>query len=214
MTTLNRYRGIDEIFDRLENVRLRRWLVRLATFVAAASAVVLLSLLLVAVSAGYWPDQPPALLRWTLLATLGGIWIIGGLVLAARVIFWRQDPAEVARFIEQAKPKLRNDLINSVQLSEDADQASPELVQKAIEEAVRRVRRMDLMESVSLTPLKRWSAAAGLALVAVVAFASLQPGPFKRGLWAAVAPASHVPNVNDIELLSLAPGDTTCFAGE
>ena len=214
MTTLNRYRGIDEIFDRLENVRLRRWLVRLATSVAAASAIVLLSLLVVAVSAGYWSDQPPALLRWALLATLGGIWIVGGLLLAGRVIFWRQDPAEVARFVEQAKPKLRNDLINSVQLAEDADQTSPELVQKAIEEAVRRVRRTDLMESVSTTPLKRWAATAALALIAVVTFAALQPGPFKRGLWAAVAPASHVPSVNDIELLSIAPGDTTCFAGE
>ena len=213
MTTLSRYRGVQEIFDSLETVRFRRWLVRLLTYVAAAAAVVLASLLVAGLAAGYWRDQPPAMLRWALLVTLGAAWIGGGLWLAGRILFWRQTPAEVARFVEQATPKMRNDLINSVLLADDADQTSPELVQKAIQEAVRSARRVDLVQAVSITPLKRWVLCAAVALALVAAFAILQPGQFKRGLLATMFPSQFVPQANTIELLALDPGDTTVFAG-
>jgi len=214
MTTINHYRGMDAILGQLEMVRFRRWLLRLLTGIVATATVVLAALFVTSAAAGYWPDQPPAAFRWALLtaifiaiaASLG--WHV------LRAAMWRQNPAQTARFVEQSLPNVRNHLINSVLLSADADQASPELVQQAILEAAGDLRNSDLRRSVSLRSLRRWGVALGAAAVLLAAFGGLQPGAFHRGLLAVLTPGSYVPPDNPIELLSIAPGDTTVFAGQ
>ncbi|HUT01052.1 MAG TPA: hypothetical protein VM031_01255 [Phycisphaerae bacterium] len=216
MTTLPKYHGIDEIFRGLDFIRARRWLLRLITGVLAVATVAIATVVVLGAALGYWPDQPPVLLRWALL-----IGAIAGLLTAVvwfvlRAVFWRQNPAQTARFVEQELPEMRNDLINSVLLSEDGDQVSPELVQLAIHEAVVRTKRADLRQSVSARPLARWVLAAGVAGLVLAAFAVFQPGPLRRGLRGAVAPTAYVERVNEIELLSpIRPEDgATCFVGE
>ncbi len=215
MTTLPQYRGVNEIIGQLDAIRARRWVLRLATGLLAAAAVAMAALLIMAVSLGYWTDQPPRVLRWMML-TLGltaVAFAVGWFVI--RAVFWRQNPAQTARFVEQQLPELRNDLINTVLLSGDGDQASPELVQLAIHEAERRAQRSELARSVSTRPLSRAVLAAGIAAVALTTFAVLQPGPFRRGLAGAVMPTAYVPRVNDIELISIVPEDgETRFVGE
>ncbi|MGB2824078.1 MAG: hypothetical protein WBF17_24090, partial [Phycisphaerae bacterium] len=215
MTTLPRYTGLNDIFRQLDVVRARRWALRLVTGSLAVAAIVLGALLVLGVSLGYWPDQPPVMLRWAMLilallaAAVGLGWFV------VRAIVWKQNPAQTARFIEQALPEIRNDLINSVLLSGDTDQVSPELVQLAIHEAVRRSHRVNVRESISTRPLSRWVLATGAAALAVALFAIFQPGPFRRGLRGAMVPTAYIPRVNDIELVRLLPEDgATCFVGE
>ncbi len=215
MTTLPQYRGMGEIFRRLHQVRVRRWCLRLATGVLVAAAIVMAALVIQAAALGYWPDQPPASLRWALLivgaaAALGGIlWFV------VRSLLWRENASQTARFIEQALPEVRNDLINSVLLSRDSDQVSPDLVQMAIHESVRRAKPANLGESISMRPLSRSVLAAGFAAVALLGFAVLQPGPFRRGLMGAMSPTAYIERINDIDLVRLEPADgATFFAGE
>jgi len=214
MTTMNHYRGMDAILGQLEVVRFRRWLLRLLTGIVATATVVLASLFVTAAVAGFWPDQPPATLRWALLTAIF-VAIAGSLGWSVlRAAMWRQNPAQTARFLEQSLPNVRNELINSVLLSRDADQASPQLVQMAILEAADDLRTTDLRRGISLRSLRRWGIALGAAAVLLAAFGGLQPGVFHRGLLAVLAPASYVPLDNPIELVSITPGDTTVFAGE
>lgn len=111
-------------------------------------------------------------------------------------------------------PELENDLTNSVLLANDRDQPSRQLVQQAIFEARDDLRPIDLRRSVSLSRLKRWTIALAAAAVMLAVFAAFQPGQFSRGLLAVFRPTAYVPAANGIELLSLTPGDATCFAGE
>ena len=215
MTTLPQYRGMGDLLRQIDAVRARRWMLRLVMGILAVATISMTALLVMAVTLGYWEDQPPRLLRWAMLilglaAGAAGVgWFI------VRALIWRQNAAQTARHIEQALPKLRNDLINSILLSQDADQASPELVQLAIHEAVRRARRVKIQQSISTKALSRWVLAAGCAAVALAAFAVLQPAPFRRGLMGAVVPTSYVPRDNDIVLIAIEPEDgATCFAGE
>ena len=214
MTSIPHYRGINEILRRLDSVHARQRTVRLVTGLAALGTMVFASLVLTTLACGYWPDQPPGVLRWILAAGCLCLW---GAVLGAmlfRSVLWRQSPAQTARFIEAASPELRNDLINSVLLAEDTDQVSEGLVQQAIDETVRASRGADLEASVSPRTLKRWGIAAAIAGAVVVALASLQPGPFRRGLMALAAPWKYVAHVNTLRDVAISPGDATVFAGK
>ncbi|HUT01217.1 MAG TPA: hypothetical protein VM031_02085 [Phycisphaerae bacterium] len=215
MTTLPQYTGMDDILRQLDAVRGRRWVLRLATGVLAMATIVLASLLVLGLSLGYWPEQPPTALRWALLAAALATALAGLGWFVVRAAVWKENPAQTARFVEAALPELRNDLINSVLLSKDTDQVSPELVQLAIHEAARRSRRVNVHESISTRTLSRWVLATGLAALAVAAFAVFQPGPFRRGLMGAMVPTAYVPRVNEIDLVQILPEDgETRFVGE
>ncbi|MFW5841532.1 MAG: hypothetical protein ACOCZE_13195, partial [Planctomycetota bacterium] len=213
MTTIRAYRGSDEIQQRIATVRRRAWLVRVEIGLLAVVTAAAGGLLLAGLSLGYWPDQPATPLRWAVLG-------VGSLALAAalawltlRGIFWRLSPAQMARQIEQVLPEVRNDLINAILLAEDDQQISAELVQQAIYESQSRSEQIDLRRSVSLRPLRNWSIAAGLALLAAGAFAFLQPGVLQRALIAA-RPGAYVPHRNLLVLEELTPGDATVFIGQ
>jgi hypothetical protein len=217
MTTLDEptARGsLDSILKRLEELQARRWRLRVATGLLATATAVAAGLLLAAGAGGYWPDQPPAALRYAVAGVLGTLWLGVAVLVVARPLLWRASAAEIARFAEGALPEVRNDLINAVLLADDHQQASPELVASAIDEAEQHIRSVDLSMSLSRRPLRNWAIGAGLAVVMLVAFAALQPRAMARGLAAIFSPGQYVPAVNDLELFSLEPGDTTCFAGE
>ncbi|MFB3890389.1 MAG: hypothetical protein ACE15C_00045 [Phycisphaerae bacterium] len=226
MTTLEAHGGVEAIFQRLDAVRSRRWILRLAAGCLAAGTFIIGVVIVAAALAGYWadlcaifggqrPDQPPTALRWCLLVGMAAIaagalaWFIG------RTLLWRQNPAQVARFIEQNLPELRNDLINSVLLAADRQQISPELVEMAIREAKARADRVDLNRSISMRSMRRWGIAAGVAAVCLAAFVALQPQAFTSGLMAVLRPNDFVRVPNRIELLKYSPEDgATIFAGD
>ncbi|MDP6635036.1 MAG: hypothetical protein QGG42_09075 [Phycisphaerae bacterium] len=214
MTTLPRYNGVDDVIRRLQIVHVRRHTIRMMTFGAGVFAVLVASLLLTTLAGGYWSDQPPAVLRWALAVSCLTLW--GGAlgVLLKYGAFWKQTPAQTARFVEQAAPDLKNNLINSILLARDTDQASPEFVQQAINETVAMTRDTDLSESLSYRQLQRWGLGATIAGLLLAAVVILQPGPFQRGLTAALTPWKYVPRVNTIGGVTIAPGDTTVIAGQ
>ncbi len=214
MTTLNTYRGVNELLQQLHAVRLRQWLIDLAAGTLAVATILLATGLAVGLSLGYWPDQPPALLRWVVL--LAAICVLAGAVVWCwlRPALRRRNAAQVARLVESALPDVRNDLINTILLSRDDAQASRELVQHAIDEAVGRCGDVQLTRSVNLQPLRKWALSAGILAALAGAFILLQPGRLGRGLQAAITPTRYVSRVNSIELESLTPGDATVFAGE
>ena len=214
MTTLPKYRGVDDVIRRLRSVHVRRRTIRIMTFAAAACSAVIASLLLTTLLGGYWADQPPALLRWALAAVCLTLWTGSLATLVLRGVLWRQSPAQTARFVEQATPELENNLINSILLSEDIDQPSPEFVQQAISETLALTENADLSESLSYRQLQRWSLGAAVAGVIIAAMIILQPGPFQRGLSAALTPWKYVPRVNAIGGVTITPGDTTILAGQ
>jgi len=212
MTTVNHYQGIDEIYQTLDAVRSRRWMLKMLTAVCAVVAVTVAALLVGALVTGYWPDQPPMWLRWVLLIGACAACAASAVWFLLRAAIWRQNLAQTARFVEQGLPDLRNDMINSVLLSRETGVSSPELVQQAIHEAVRRARRADAQKTVSPRPLQRWGIAAGAACAVLAGFAALAPDRLSRGLMA-MRPGAYVPAVNQLELVSLTPGDTKVFAG-
>ncbi|MFW6061636.1 MAG: hypothetical protein ACOC93_02390, partial [Planctomycetota bacterium] len=213
MTTLANYPGMEELIRRIAAVRSRRRAVRLVAGGLTTVAVTLSAVLVLAVGLGYWADQPPVLLRWALvLSAAAGVLGTAGWCVAG-VLLRRENLAQTAREIEQALPEVRNDLINSLLLARDGQSAGRPFIQRAIREAAQRSKQADFQRSISLQPLRRRAMAAGLAALAVLVFALLQPGAMQRGLRAAVSPAAFVPYANEIELVELTPGDTTCFAG-
>jgi hypothetical protein len=215
MTTLPRYSGATDIFRQLEQVRARRWTLGLSAGLLAAATVVIVCVLVAAVALGYWPDQPPAALRWAVLAGALTALLASAGWFVLRPAVWKQNPAQTARFVETRLPELRNDLINTVLLCGDESQSSPELVQLAIYEALLRSRGVDVRGSVSRRSLGGWALAAGVAAALLAGFAALQPGPMRRGIMAAIAPTAYVERFNRIELLGISPADgDTCFVGE
>ncbi len=214
MATLRQYPSLEELLDRLGAVQRRRRVLTAAAAMLAGATVVLGSLEIAAAIGGSWPAQPPSALRWTLLAGCLALWA-SALAWAVWLVYRsRQNLAQTARFIEQAEPKVRNDLINAVLLAEDQDQASSLLVQLAIRESTLRARRIKLVRSVSWRPLERWAVAAGVVTLALIAFATLRPAALRRGLWAVLNPTGYVPTTGGVRLLHLSPGDTTVFAGQ
>jgi hypothetical protein len=215
MTTFPRYRGVEEILRCLRQVHLRRRIIRLVTYLAMLISLVSASLVTATLAGGYWPDQPPAVLRWALWGLCLGLWVLAATALLARAAIWRQNPAQTARFVEQSTGRLRNNLINAVLLADDCHQVSGELVQKAIDETVRmsRTRSDDLYRSVSLRWLARWWIVAAVAGMAAAAVGIAQPGPFRRGVLAALTPWKYVPYANTMRGVRITPGDATIFAG-
>ena len=101
MTTLGRYQGMGGIRASIDAVRFRHWALQLATGALAVLAVGVGAVLVIAMSMGYWQDQPPALLRWGLVGA--------GAVAIAAAIGWylvrtcmhRNNAAQTARLIER-----------------------------------------------------------------------------------------------------------------
>jgi len=214
MTTLEHYPGLGGILRQLDSVQTRRRTIRLATGAATFAAIAMASLLVALPAAGYWPGQPPAMLRWALLVGLVLLWSAAAVRYIVRPALWHQNSAQTARFVEQALPEMRNDLINSILLGTDRDQISPELVSQAIRESARHTRRTPLARSVSLRSLHRWCVAAAVAALLAGTMGIFQGDPMKRGLMAIVNPLGYVATQGTVEILSVEPGDATRFAGE
>ena len=215
MTTLRRYYGMDALFDRLDGVRSRYLAVQIARTCAAVVTAICAGLVMAGLS-GYWPGQPPAALRWGLLAALLTGWAAtaGWFVLGA--VRSRLNHLQISRMVEQQLGGMDNSLTNAIQLSADRMQPSRPLVQMTINETVLKTAKQRLADAVRTRSLKRWSISAAVGGVLLAAFALGQGPRLARGLGAVFAPTAYVHHVGTVRLLSLIPegGDATLFAGE
>jgi len=209
MTTLEHHAGLREIRSRLDAVEFRRRTVRLATGVSAMVALVASGLIVAGAAGGYWQGPPPQMLRTGLCGLLVGLWALAAWWFIIRELARRPNAAQTARYVEQAIGDLHNGLINSILLARDEDQVSEDLVRHAINEAAAESRSVDLARSVSLRPLKRWVLAAVIAGATMGAFASMQAGPFWRGVLAVLAPGRAL-----VDMEHLAPGTARIDLGQ
>ncbi len=213
MTTLHPRPEAQPVTERLAQMRTRFRLEHLAVGTLACLTLLPAWAVLWTLVLGYWPDQPPTWLRWSLLLGALGSVLAAGAWLMVTGLFRRRNLAQVARQIEQSLPQLQNDLINSILLGQDDGQASEELVRAALVEARKRTGQVRLEESIRRTALKRWSIAGGVFALLAALLAILQPGPMRRGLLAAM-PGTYVPHLNQLTLISLSPGDAELYAGQ
>jgi len=208
MTTLEHSDALAEIRARLDAVAFRCRTVGLLTGVAAMATLLASGLVLAAAAGGYWQGPPPQALRIGLCGALCAVWALGAWWFIARELLRTRNDAQIARYVEQAIGGLHNELINAILLAGDDEQVAPELVQCVIDQTADDTRNVDLEQSVSLSTLKRWVLAAMLACVAFGAFASLQAGPFWRGVQAVLAPGRTL-----VDLEHMAPGNATVDLG-
>ncbi len=213
MNTSARHEEMDWIITRLEAVRKRFLHVQIAHSAAGAVAVVC-GTLIIAGMAGYWPGQPPAALRWSLLAAAAATWASGLVWLAILLIRRRLNYSQAARLVEEAAGGLDNALINAVQLGDDPQQVSGALVQSVIHETVSRTAEVPMTSAVDTVPMKRWGISAGIAAVVLCVFALLQGPRLARGISAVFGPTGYVREIPTVKLISLEPGDATRFVGE
>ena len=212
MTTLTNFRPYYEVASRVERARgrIRSVLVMEGVFILAT---VLCGTVLVATLAqGYLRFGP-----WGRMALLAA----GGL--AVLFTFWRYvlaplryDPSdkEVARFLETRLPELGNSLINTILLTERADDWSGVLVERAIDEAAAGARGVDLLAAVSDRRAKRWGVAAAIAATLLAAFVVLAYGRFSSAALQILMPLEKVPSVGDVRFLEIRPGNAAWIKGE
>jgi len=214
MTTLQ-YKGLDVILQQISTIQLRRRFIALFTAVVAAATIVLGSIAVIVPAAGLWPDQPPAIFRWTLLTVLLGLWVWALVWYIGRSLLWKETIAQTARQIEQVQPELRNDFINSVLLAGDRQQVSAELVQKAIDEAARRSANIDMSQATSLRTLGHWGIAVGSALLMLIVLKLAAPNLMGRG-WAVIfSPTQYLERTGSVTITGVAPEDgQRFFVGE
>ena len=213
MTTLGRYVGIEQIVARLESVRGKYFRTQVARSAAGVITVGCISLIIAGLI-GYWPAQPPRVLRWGLLIAMVGIWAgaIASLIVSA--IRSRLNYFQAARLVEQSMDGLDNALINAIQLERDPLQSSPALVQSAISETVHRTSKLTLSSAIDTRAVKRRAIIAAAAVLVLCAFGGFQYDRFSRGLSAVFNPNGYIRTVATVKLISLYPGDGTFLAGE
>jgi len=213
MTTLQ-YKGMETILQQIGAIQMRRRMTAIMTALIATTAIAIAALDVILPAAGLWPNQPPALFRWGMLFLLLGIWVFAVAWYLVRSLFWKETIAQTARQIEQVQPELRNDFINSILLSNDRQQVSPELVQLAIHEAARRSSHIDMSPATSMRTLRNWSIAAGAALLVLIGLKMFAPNLLNRGWSAIFTPTQHIATVGKIKIESVSPGDARYFVGE
>ena len=213
MTTLPTYKDYGVIEQGLLAVRARRHLVEAAGSALALVAGCLGALLAVASIEGLF--HLPGWGRLTLLVATGSALFYVTYRWVLLPLLWRYRRQEVARYIEERLPGLRNSLINSVQLAHDPRVVSPILADRAISESAALASKIDLRTAVSCRPLwVRLAIVAGLA-AALLLFAALFPGRITNAVRRVLRPTDQgLAIVGSVRILAVTPGNTEIGFGE
>ena len=212
MTTLTNYQPYYEVLNRVDRVRATRRRLRIIEGVLAMVTILCGTVLVLTLAQGYLRFGTP----WRVT-----FWVLG--MGTAAVTFWkciivplRWDPSdkEVARFLETRIASLGNSLINTILLTEAADDWSPVLVERAIVEAAAGARGVNLMQAVDDRRARRWAIAAFIASLALMAFVVLGFGRFYSAAMQILMPFGKVASIGDVRLLEVKPGAVSWIKGE
>jgi hypothetical protein len=212
MTTLTNYQPYYEVLARVEQARARMRSVRVRAGVMALVTTLAATVLVATLAQGYLRFDAAGrvvLLLTALAVTVASFW-------RCVVVPLRWDPSdrEVARYLETRLPKLGNNLINVILLTEGAEDWSPALVERAIVEAAAGARGVDLFQAISGRRARKWMIAAACSVAALAAWATLANGRFTSAGLQILMPFSKVASIGDVRLLSVSPGDASWKKGE
>jgi hypothetical protein len=214
----------DRVIQRLDVIRQKWWLFTLLStgvLAISASAAMLLVFMLTDALARF--SQGP-------LAVLFGVWVLTTLWVAALVFrrLARHDRGleAAARRIEHEFPELRSELINLVQLSDDARQSNQAFCQAAIgqaagrlgnvrfEDAARRESRFGRFRHCMQTPRDLGESLGVLSLLILVALAcSLLLPSWGSAAGRLMTPWSFVPAVGSVKIVDIRPKDAEVIVG-
>jgi len=211
MATSSQYRAYDEVLNRVNDVRMRLTVRRLLDGLLGAAAVGLLVLVAVVgvqalVRFGATGREA---LRLALLAGLGAALLRAGWVIVGRQ--WTDE--QTARFVETQIPEAGNNLINIMQLIRQSDRWSPLLLDKAMLEAARNVRQVELGGAVRWRRVIHYAVATGVAVALLATFLLAAPQEFSSALSQVLRPRDFVPTRGRLRL-EVAPGDVELVRGQ
>lgn len=200
----------------LRVIRRVRWRWRLRRLLAGAAVTVGAALLLLFVSAAAVDAlrYPPWLVR-----SLGtAAWILSALAVwrfVWRPLRFRRSDRQVALYVEEHDPGLREAVLSGVELGGNANAnagASPELTRLVVEEAVRRLEGLGAGATIETRGLRR--AAGTVALVFAFSFlvTLLAPPALTRGAALLLTPWADLDGTNPYRVL-VEPGDAAIPRG-
>ena len=199
-------RNDPRLFHLIRAVR-NRWrlklLVRGLAYTGAAALLLFVLLSFLASSSGFAPVAVIALrvLGWGAVAAVAWYWLV-------RPLLARPSDQRVALYIEEHEPSLRNALVSAL----DSPDASPALVRRTLEDALKRMHAIHDGRDFERHEL-RWSGAM-LAAVVVLALGlvAARPATLRHGADALLNPLARVETARPFSI-DVAPGDTTIARG-
>ena len=195
----------------------RRWRARRLLFGASVTVAAALLLLFASAAAMDALRYPAALVRalgaaaWALLAFAlwWAVW---------RPLRSRRSDRQVALYVEEHDPTLREAVLSGVELGREAGEgppktgASPELTTLVVEEAVRRLEGMDAGAAVETRSLRRAAGAVAAVFGITLAAALVAPPAVSRGAALLLTPWAD-PNEHTPYRVLVEPGDAAIATG-
>jgi len=205
------------IWKKLQAFARRRRSLIILRGVFAAVAMLVGTMILVA-GVDYWQPLLPDWVRWALSAVAYSAVLVIAWRLCLDQLLHAPDERQIARLVEHAEPKLREDLLSAVELGRaqgdvfDSDEFRG-LLQADVSA------RMQSLEVTSLLPvalLKRYIGIAAAIAVAVVALTLVSQNRFTTLFFRALLPGANLENVAGTQLQIVKPlaGDATVAQGD
>jgi hypothetical protein len=124
----------------------------------------------------------PRAILWFRLAALVAV--------IAIIAFWlvrplrrRVSDGQVALYVEEHEPSLEASILSAVETVETAEaSASPQLIEKLVEQAIERCRTLNTSQTIGRTARRRFAGAIVAVIVAIGATFSLGPESLRQGL--------------------------------
>src|SRR5687767_1197890 len=189
----------------------RRWrhkmALRGAALVIGGTALILLAS---ALGIDAMRFSPRAILAFRLGALVAFIAIIA--MWLVRPLRRRVSDGQVALYVEEHEPSLEASILSAVETVETADSsASPQLIEKLVEQAIERCRSLNASQMIGRTQRRRFAAAIVAVIAALTATFTLGPESLRQGLSALllIVPAEAA-SPYSIEVL---PGNVTAPRG-
>ena len=192
------------IGQKLQDFAQRRRKLIILRGVCAAVAMLLASMMLVALIDSFFLLED--WMRWTLSGLAYLAVVVAEWRACLRLLMHSPDPRRLARLIEHAEPKLREDLLSAVELGEgDAAMDSAQFRQLVQSDVATRMGAVDINGLLPMNLLRRSLAIAGgavVVLLAALAFTGLQ---FGTSMLRALLPMANLARVSKVKVTIVEP---------
>jgi hypothetical protein len=194
------------ILQKLRAFARRRRRLILFRGICAAVATLLLTMMLIALLDRL--VRLPDGVRWALSLTAYAAVIVVEWRACVRLLLHSPDPRRLARLIEHAEPKLREDLLSAVELGDSRSNPAFDSEQfRALlqSDVARRMEGLSMEKLLPMNLLRRYTGVAALIALACVAAFILSGGQFGTLLLRAFAPGANLDRVSRVKVRIVEP---------